>query len=414
MVTEVITGNTITPNPRTLPLYKRLLYGLISVVLGIAVIFAMCEILLRVVPLGRFKSSPFRQYDPQLGLSLVPNLKVVHNRGCFQGLIQTNQWGFRDRERTLEKPAGGFRVAVIGDSMVEAVHVRPEQVINIQMEQILREKGYRNVEVMAFGIGGIGTTQEWILYQQRIRQFHPDVVLVMFSENDIMNNSSTLQNAYYGVHTWYCPYYDLAADGSLTFRPVQPMFLRPVRMWLENHSLLMYYGERLWFDVDYGWGTWRGIPLVFGAFSDDPPDPDWQQAWQITDKVLARMRDSVNADGAKFMVIVWATQFDLYPNTAERAKKEFGSVPPGFNPPKYNERLRAIVQRENIPAAFLAPYMQNYRDAHNLQPPYFSLPCDPHYSALGHRVSAEGIVDILERNQWLPSVGQSAASVGAE
>lgn len=288
--------------------------------------------------------------------------------------------------------------------MVEAVHVHPEQVINIQMEDILRKKGYKNVEVLAFGIGGIGTTQEWILYQQRVRQFHPDVVLVMFSENDVMNNSSTLQNTYYGIHTWYCPYYDLEPDGSLAFRPVQPMFLRPVRMWLENHSLMMYYGERLWFDVDYGWGTWRGIPLVFGAFSNDPPDPDWQKAWTITEKVMARMKDSVNADGAKFMVVIWPTQFDLYPNVEERAKKEFGSVPTGFDPPKYNERLQNMVQRENIPAAFLAPYMQAYRDANHVPPPYFSLPCDPHYSPLGHRASAESVVEILQRNQLLPAL----------
>ena len=403
MATETLTRSAEkNMPPESLPLYKKLIYGFVSAMFAIALIVIVGEVFLRVVPLGRFKSSPFRQYDAVLGLSLVPNLNVIHNRGCFQGLIQTNQWGFRDRERTLEKPAGTFRIAVIGDSMVEAVHVRPEQVINIQMEDILRKKGYKNTEVLAFGIGGIGTTQEWILYQEKVRQFHPDVVLVMFSENDIMNNSSTLQNEYYGIHTWYCPYYNLQPDGSLAFQPVQRMFLRPIRMWLENHSLMMYYGERLWFDVDYGWGTWRGIPLVFGAFSDDPPDPEWQKAWTVTEKVVAKMRDSVNADGAKFMVMIWATQFDLYPDVQQRAKKEFGSVPAGFNPPKYNERLQTMMSRENVPAAFLAPYMQAYRDANNVQPPYFSLPCDPHYSPLGHQVSAEAVVDIMQKNQLLP------------
>jgi len=51
-----------------------------------------------------------------------------------------------------------FRIAVIGDSMVEAAQVRPEQVFNIQMEQMLRDQGDNNVEVLAFGIGGIGAT----------------------------------------------------------------------------------------------------------------------------------------------------------------------------------------------------------------------------------------------------------------
>ena len=44
-------------------------------------------------------------------------------------------------DRTLEKPAGEYRIAVLGDSAVEDVQVKPEQTLNIQMEQQLRQKG---------------------------------------------------------------------------------------------------------------------------------------------------------------------------------------------------------------------------------------------------------------------------------
>ena len=83
MAPEILATSTAEEGtrPESLPLYKRLLYGSISAVLAIALIMAAGEIFLRVVPLGRFKSSPFREYDPVLGLSLVPNLKVKHNRG---------------------------------------------------------------------------------------------------------------------------------------------------------------------------------------------------------------------------------------------------------------------------------------------------------------------------------------------
>jgi len=56
--------------------------------------------------------------------------------------------------------------------------------MNIQMEKLLQRQGYHNVEVMNFGIEGIGTTQELIMYKDRIRQFHPDLVLVTVSDND--------------------------------------------------------------------------------------------------------------------------------------------------------------------------------------------------------------------------------------
>jgi hypothetical protein len=378
-------------------LYKRIVYPFIPIVFGLVFMMGAGELGLRVLPLGRFRSAPFRQYDPELGLTLVPNKTAIHGRGCFQGLVRTNQWGFRDRDRALAKPAGVFRIAVIGDSMVEAVQVRPEQVFNIQMEQMLRDKGQNNVEVLAFGIGGIGTTQELLLYNRYVRQFHPDLVLVMFSDNDVMNNSAKLQNAYYDVHTWYCPYYNLGPHGSLVFQPTQPMHFHPLRMWIESHSLLMHYLERLWFDVDYGWGTWRGVPLVLGVFSDDPLDKDWQDAWSVTEKVMVKMKQAVDADGAKLMLFIWPNQYDTYPDWRQHMIKEFGKIPEGFNPSKFYERLEAIANQANVASVPLAPYFQQYRDAHNLQPPYFSLPCDPHFSALGHSVTAETLIAVLQR-----------------
>src|SRR5207249_3737735 len=107
--------------------------------------------------------------------------------------VVTNQWGMRDRERKLQKDPHSFRIALIGDSVVEAVHVKPDEVMNIRLEQLAHQQGYDNVEVMAFGVEGIGTSQELLLYQEKVRQFHPDLVMLLFIGNDVMNNSSVIQ-----------------------------------------------------------------------------------------------------------------------------------------------------------------------------------------------------------------------------
>src|SRR5437868_5921134 len=124
MINTAVRGTTHTPaEAPPLSRGKRLVFQLVSVVISFVVLAGAGEVLLRVLPLGRYRSAPFRQYDPLIGISLIPNMKVVHSRGCFTGLVETNRWGFRDRDRTLEKPAGDFRIALIGDSAVEAVHV---------------------------------------------------------------------------------------------------------------------------------------------------------------------------------------------------------------------------------------------------------------------------------------------------
>jgi lysophospholipase L1-like esterase len=381
---------------------KRLVFQLISVILALFILAGTGEILLRLLPLGRYRSAPFRQYDPVIGLSLIPNMKVVHSRGCFTGLVETNRWGFRDRDRTLEKPPGTFRIALIGDSAVEAVHVQPEEVMNIQMEKLLQQQGYRNMEVMNFAVEGIGTTQELLLYKERVRQFHPDLVMILFSDNDIFNNSSTLQPKIYGIHTWYAPYYDLDANGNLVFRPVEPRPFDRLSTSLERHSYLFYYLERAWFKVDPAMYKWRGLPLAYEVYEDDPINPEWKQAWMVTEKVMAMTRETVEADGAKFLLLVQPDAYAIDPQWREHMVKNEGKVPADFKPSKFYDRLQEMTAKAGVTVLSTIPYLQAYSTEHQLQPPYFSLPCDPHYSAMGHAVTASAIVDGLQKAHFIP------------
>ncbi len=410
MATTYIQDKAI--EPRRLPWPKKILFGCLYALVMVFSFAIMGEFLLRVLPLGSYKSAPFRQYDPEVGLSLIPDVKVVHHRGCFAGEVVTNRWGMRDRDRTLEKGPGEFRIAMLGDSAVEAAQVKPAEVVNRQMEQLLAAKGYKNVSVLNFAVEGIGTTQELVMYKEKVRQFHPDLVLVMFSWNDVMNNSSSLQPKSYGIHTWYSPYYDLGPDGKLSFRPVEPLSFGSVRSYLERHSVLAYYLERMWLTVDFSPSKWKGIPVYFGTYGD-PLDGEWNQAWLTTEKVMTLMRDTVEQDGSKFVLLAWPDFADIDPQWRARMIKQVGQVPGEFNPFKPEERIKNIADRNRIPFDFIAPYLRSYRDQHGLQWPYFSFACDPHFSALGHRVSSEAIVQKLEQHQLLPSAAGSNRAIAA-
>jgi hypothetical protein len=387
---------------------RRFLRGAAYILIELLLCFCLAELALRVMPMGKYRSAPFRQYDPEIGLSLIPNKHLVHSRGCFQGEISTNRWGMRDRERTLEKPAGEFRIAMIGDSGVEAAQVKADEVVNIRMEKLLQDLGYNNIEVMDFAVEGIGTTQELLLYKEKVRQFHPDLVLTMFTDNDVFNNSSTLQPKVYGIHDWYSPYYDLAPDGKLVFVPVEPRHFNKLRSYLETHSVAFYYMERIWYAVDIPRYNWDGLPLYYETYSDDPLNDEWKQAWQVTAKVLTVMQDTVTADGAKFIVLAWPFDCDIDQDCRQRLLKKYGTVPPSFSPFKPEQRLKEIADNANIRFDFIAPYMQAYRDRQHLQWPYYSFPCDPHYSALGHEVAAEAIVQKLQEHQLLPPSHRNA------
>jgi lysophospholipase L1-like esterase len=388
---------------------RKFLLIVVSNLLAFCILLILGEAVLRVVTRlpGHYRSAPFRMYDSTLGLTLIPNLDVIHSRGCFAGEVRTNRWGMRDRDRSLSKDPGELRIALMGDSIVEGVHVKPDQVMNIQLEKLLASQGFSNAEVLNFGLGSIGTTQEYLMYKDRVRQFHPDLVVLMFSDNDVMNNSSSIQPEVYGIHTWFAPYYNLDANGQLVLQPVEPRPFNTIHTFLENHSVLSYYLERIWFRFNPTMYRWKGLRVEWGTYGD-PPDPEWQSAWNVTEKVLTLFKTTVESDGSRFLVVVPPSFHDIDPDWQQRFSKAEGKIPPEMNVASFSKKLEAIGLRNNIPMSFLKPYFVAYRDAHDLKWPYFSLSCDPHYSPMGHEVMAEAILQRLEADHLLPTRTASA------
>ncbi|HWB53727.1 MAG TPA: hypothetical protein VG722_06025, partial [Tepidisphaeraceae bacterium] len=85
---------------------------------------------------------------------LVPSKRVVINGQT----ITTNSWGMRDREYTLEKPAGTFRIALLDASTAMGLGVNDNETFENVLEQMLnahRPVGqYRSYEVLDFGVNG--------------------------------------------------------------------------------------------------------------------------------------------------------------------------------------------------------------------------------------------------------------------
>ena len=116
------------------------------------------------------------QPDPYCGVRHVPNYRGWHTREG-RVWIEINSHGFRDRERTVDKPAGTFRIAVIGDSYAEALQVDLDKTFWSVLERKLAERwpaiGQR-VEVLNFGVSGYGTAQELEMLRHYVWDYQPD------------------------------------------------------------------------------------------------------------------------------------------------------------------------------------------------------------------------------------------------
>jgi len=173
----------------------------------------------------------FLQPDRVVGWKQVPDLAWTwagHNwyASDFSVQIHTNALGFRDMPREVAKPAGMRRVAMLGDSFVEAVQVPLERTASQILEQKLNSSGGQAspYQVLNFGISNYGVGQYLLVWREYARRFSPDYVVVFVSG---LHMRRTVQKFEYGAFTatqrrqlWIRPTFTMER-GSLVFQPAK-------------------------------------------------------------------------------------------------------------------------------------------------------------------------------------------------
>jgi hypothetical protein len=96
--------------------------------------------------------------------------------------LSTNEWGMRDRERTLAKPPGTYRIALLGPSHVMGSGVADGETFAAFLEEELNRspdlRARARYEVLNFGIAGTSLLQQLALLVDRATMFEPDAVFI--------------------------------------------------------------------------------------------------------------------------------------------------------------------------------------------------------------------------------------------
>lgn len=110
----------------------------------------------------------------------------------FSRTITINANGDRDRPRALDKPPGCRRIAVLGDSYVEAEQVELESMATQVLERRLQAHTPSSaVEVLNFGVSSYGVGQLYATYLHHVRQFGADDVVVFVAPFHMLRTVET-------------------------------------------------------------------------------------------------------------------------------------------------------------------------------------------------------------------------------
>jgi hypothetical protein len=386
---------------------KRIWFKLLTIIAGVMVALLFAEVCLRIIG---FRYLNLSQEDEYVGYALRPGAEGWWRKEA-EVYIKINSDGLRDREHAKVKPPDTLRIAVLGDSYAEALHVPMENAFWAVMEQRLQGcKAFngQKVEVLNFGVSGFSTARELITLRQRVWQYSPDIVLLLVTTaNDIKDNSLLLSEEYAGLPLPYFVYQngELVLDDSLLkvrneslkFR-LQKSFLGKSLNWLRDHSRLigLFDKARVAFQ-DYRQKK-NDVPTVFGdehgikaQVYREPADPAWDEAWRVTEGIMLLMRDEVRAHGAKLLIVTGSTGIQVYPDPALR--QDFMrrlDVDDLFYP---DHRIKAFGEREGIEVLNIAPTLQEYANQHGTF--LHGTNGFGHWNALGHRLVGDQIAEKL-------------------
>ena len=139
--------------------------------------------------------------DEFIGWRMTPNLEYTHTgsnwyQNEFKVQIRHNSVGFRDHNRSILKPNGIKRIALLGDSSVSARQVEfkntPGQKLESLLNQNLKGNGNKSYEVLNFGIDGIGVGQSYLTYIKYAKRYNPDYIFLFVFEGDIWRTIAPL------------------------------------------------------------------------------------------------------------------------------------------------------------------------------------------------------------------------------
>lgn len=310
------------------------------------------------------------EHLPGVGLRLKPGQHGLYirdggqDRDAIRARFHANSAGFNNLQTySKTRQSGKYRIAVIGDSFVEALHVDPDRALSAVLARELERLGL-HVEVYSFGISGFGTAQIYNLIMKYVLSYSPDAIVYLFIANDVPDSSP-----FVGGSQW-TQQYDLAANGELVALPFEKYRLSPYRKVLKRSSLFryIYYQRRLSETIQ----TWRSSPGP-DTQQEGPSSEEEDKSWLIVDLLLQNLNRKLAEAGVPWL-LVW--QGDADPNYRANAK----------------QRLGAIAGRQKIDYFDLS---KDFSEDYGVHGRWFRIKGDGHWNEDGHRVAGGSLARVL-------------------
>ncbi len=314
----------------------------------------------------------------------------VRNQIAARYQINAAGWNSAHQRYETGAPAGKFRIALIGDSYVEALQVNFDESL---AEQLENELGRERFEVYRFGISGAPLSQYLHILRHEVAAYQPDLVVAILIHNDFNESYGYAQQ---GV-IFASSFLKIKIDNHAVAAEVQPQPLQ--KRWLISLK------ERS--------ATWRYLALrqqmrlqllrdlILGRNDDEKYQAHIDVAELGENRVdnelaanyiFREMQQWAAARGIKLLLAMDGDRNSIYRNLEQNGLGEAGAL-------SLNGLAKSAAQQNGIHFIDLHPVFQDdFAKNHQL----FNFEVDGHWNVYGHRVAAHAIFQYIKDRGLAP------------
>lgn len=333
-----------------------------------------------------------------LGWEFLAGASAVHGPGNPPPQIKINSLGMRDSETTIKKPKNTVRIALLGDSFTFGMITDQEKIFPYLLEQKLNKElksKKRKYEVLNFGVIGYTTDQQYLQLREKVLQFSPDIVAVMF----FAGNDATEMRA----HKWIMDkdgkllkmkdiYHIITQDNQLRRKRTPYSLSTPFLTLVKERGRVLL--AKLGLSVSQPLLLWSNFLPVTHRYGD-------RKIFEYFNKVKSMLKEIKKIDDEsriKTLITIIPTDFQTnlkyllkYPG-APITGQQLINPNLGTRPQKI---INEFVEKQSIEVLDLLPIFKPVTG--DL---YFTKD-DPHFTPAGHQKTAEALFQRLVELRWI-------------
>jgi GDSL-like Lipase/Acylhydrolase family len=301
----------------------------------------------------------------------------VRNEIAAPYAINAQGWNSGLADYSIERKPGIGRVAVVGDSMVEAMHVPHDRSIAERLTTELSEDGHA-VETYRFAISGAPLSQYLHMVEREVVLYRPDWIVVVLLHNDFNESFESVQGRYTSSFLKL-----RISDGEAVEEVPSTPWKPGVADWLRRTAVAryMYYRWQVRAEAIRDLFLRPAQAMRYEAYIDvDAVLAQMPRIEVATDHVFSRMAAVARDNGARLLLAMDAGRGAIYLDGTSRALA-------------LNQLAADLARKHGLAFVDLDPV---FRADWNVNRKPFEFASDGHWNEHGHATAARAVARAIK------------------